>query len=146
MLPKQPGTYVLSMRLSSGRTISVGRLGEFRFVAGWYAYVGSARGPGGLAARVSRHLRESKVYHWHIDYVRAHAEPVMVWYTVGTVKRECSWASVLSELPGASLPASGFGASDCQCLGHLVHFPARPELRDFARLADSPISESTISA
>ncbi|MFO8145391.1 MAG: DUF123 domain-containing protein, partial [Candidatus Syntrophosphaera sp.] len=54
--------------------------------------VGSARGPGGLAARIARHQREPKPRHWHIDYLRAHAELIAVWYTVGSLGRECSWA------------------------------------------------------
>ena len=37
--------------------ISIGRLGQQHFPIGDYFYVGSARGAGGLRARVGRHLR-----------------------------------------------------------------------------------------
>jgi len=60
---------VLILRLPCPATVNVGRLGRVRFPAGWYAYVGSAYGPGGLAARISRHLRPSKPSHWHLDYL-----------------------------------------------------------------------------
>jgi Uri superfamily endonuclease len=129
MIPDSPGTYVLILHLSrSAEDIRIGRLGQFRFPSGWYAYVGSARGPGGLAARLARHLRQAKPLHWHIDYLRAQVQPVKVWYATGTQKRECAWARALSGLPGASLPVPGFGASDCPCSAHLIYFAKPPGL------------------
>jgi Uri superfamily endonuclease len=35
--------------------------------AGRYLYCGSAKGPGGLKARLSRHMRRGKSVRWHID-------------------------------------------------------------------------------
>jgi len=145
MLPEQPGTYALILRLPQPTTISVGKLGTFAFRAGWYAYPGSARGPGGLAARVSRHVRTSKTLHWHIDHLRAHAAPVAVWYATGAERRECRWAKGLAELPGASTPVPGFGASDCRCPAHLILLPARPDRLAFAQIVDGPVSESLLS-
>lgn len=139
MLPDQPGTYVLVLRLPCPAVIGVGRLGHFPFPAGWYAYAGSAHGPGGLAARISRHLRSSKPLHWHVDYLRAYALPVKVWYAIGTQKRECAWAQTLSDLSGASIPAPRFGASDCHCPAHLIHFVAPPDLAAFTRAVDEPV-------
>lgn len=133
MPPRRPGTYVLILRLSRRTTIEVGQLGRFRFPAGWYAYVGSARGPGGLAARIARHRRTSKTLHWHVDYLRAHARPMAVWYAAGDQRRECAWAEALSRHPGASTPAPRFGASDCRCPTHLVHFTVPPDRAAFAR-------------
>ena len=57
------------------------RFGKLTLAAGQYAYVGSAHGPGGLRARVGRHLRAEKPLHWHIDYLTA-ALPVMHVVTV----------------------------------------------------------------
>ena len=34
---------------------------------GTHVYVGSARGPGGLRARISRHLRREKKERWHVN-------------------------------------------------------------------------------
>jgi Uri superfamily endonuclease len=35
--------------------------------AGRFLYCGSANGPGGLSARLARHMRHGKSVHWHID-------------------------------------------------------------------------------
>jgi Uri superfamily endonuclease len=132
MLPDGPASYVLVLRLSQSAQVAIGRLGSFEFPSGWYAYAGSARGPGGLGARIRRHLRSPKLLHWHIDHLRAHAEPVEIWYTEGTRRYECDWARALTQLPGASVVASGFGASDCRCGTHLVRFAARPGIAAFS--------------
>jgi Uri superfamily endonuclease len=140
MSPDRPGTYVLILELPRPAIIHIGRLGRFHFSTGWYAYVGSARGPGGLAARVSRHLRSSKPLRWHIDYLRVHARPVGLWYAVGTRKRECAWAQAMTGLPGASVPAPRFGASDCRCPAHLIRFAAPPDLKAFTRAVGDSVS------
>ena len=139
MPPEQSGTYVLVLHLPHMVTVDVGRLGRFQFPAGWYAYAGSAHGPGGLASRTSRHLRSVKPLHWHVDYLRAHAGPIEIWYATGAQKRECAWARALVDLPGASVPAPGFGASDCRCSTHLVHFAALPDFESFAHAAEGHI-------
>lgn len=146
MVPRQPGSYVLIMRLARPVAVDVGRLGRFAFDPGWYGYAGSARGPGGLAARVQRHLRAQKAQHWHIDYLRAQATPTAVWYTVGLRRWECRWADVLSELHGAWMPAPRFGASDCGCLTHLVGYPTPPRSSVFAHLLGAHIVEESLGA
>ena len=67
-----------------------------------------------MAARVSRHRRRDKVLHWHIDYLRAYAEPLEVWFVAGGDAKECAWAGALAALPGATLPVPRFGSSDCR--------------------------------
>jgi Uri superfamily endonuclease len=131
----------LVLRLERSTALDVGRLGRVRFPAGWYAYAGSARGPGGLAARVSRHLRSPKPLRWHVDYLRADAQPIQIWYALGARKRECSWAQAMSGLPGTSVPVRRFGASDCRCPAHLVHFAATPDLGTFVRAVGEPVSQ-----
>jgi Uri superfamily endonuclease len=139
--PRRPGTYALLLRLKRARAVAVGRLGHFRFPAGTYVYVGSARGPGGLAARVARHLRRSKPLRWHVDYLRPWGRPLAVWLVEGDQQRECLWASTLAATPGASVPAPGFGASDCGCPAHLLHFPDVPDRAAFAQQAGGPVTE-----
>jgi Uri superfamily endonuclease len=134
MLPDRPGTYVLVLLLAAPKTITCGKAGCFRFPAGWYAYVGSAHGPGGLAARISRHLRGTQRPHWHIDHLRSEGRPVEVWYTVRPTREECAWAESLLGLSGAHRPVPGFGASDCHCSTHLVHFDHQPDHLVFARV------------
>ena len=146
MFPDQPGTYVLILKLTDIAVVDVGRLGHFQFMSGWYAYAGSARGPGGLAARISRHLRSHKPLHWHVDYLRAVARPVEIWYAVGTRKRECIWAKALAGLSNASIPASRFGASDCGCPAHLIHFATPPDMAAFVQAVNEPVIQAMSSS
>ena len=122
-LPRSPGTYALLLGMDARSPVAVGKKGTFEFGSGEYVYVGSARGSGGLRARVLRHQRQSKRLHWHIDYLLAHAELLGVHAVVSHEKLECEWAQALSRLPGAKAVAPGFGSSDCRCLTHLRHFP-----------------------
>jgi Uri superfamily endonuclease len=128
------GTYTLALWLHTAQTIRVGRLGEIAFPAGWYLYVGSALGPGGLLARLARHLRQGtgKHAHWHIDYLRERATWGGAWGRTSGRRLECDWAAVVRNLPGAKIAAPGFGASDCHCPAHLVHVPTLPDERWFA--------------
>ena len=58
-LPSQPGTYALLLEATAIQDVPIGKLGVLHMLPGIYVYVGSALGPGGLAARVGRHaLRE----------------------------------------------------------------------------------------
>jgi Uri superfamily endonuclease len=143
-LPRLAATYVLVLRLPRPTTIAVGQLGRFHFPSGWYAYAGSARGPGGLSARISRHLRSPKPLHWHVDYLRAAAEPVEIWYALGAQERECVWARALTGLPGALIPAPHFGASDCRCPAHMVHFVALPGSAAFARAVGGTVLQEKL--
>lgn len=127
-LPPQPGTYALLLYLPRATHLQIGKLGAFDFPRGYYVYVGSARGAGGLRARVMRHWRDTKKNHWHIDYLRAVARPVRVWYSTDARVRECAWAAQLAA-DAARIPTPRFGASDCACPAHLFHFSRPPHLR-----------------
>jgi len=122
-LSSSPGTYALWFWLDQPLTLYAGRLGEVGLGAGAVVYVGSAHGPGGLRARVSRHLREDKKSHWHIDALTALASVTAVWYTLASNRLECQWAARLQAVPGAAIPVPGFGASDCSCPAHLFALP-----------------------
>lgn len=125
-LPARPGTYALILYLPKELSLPVGRLGMFDLVEGYYAYVGSARGPGGLAARIARHARGEHAMRWHIDYLRPYMQWRAVWWTESSQRLECEWARALSRLPGTTKPIPGFGASDCRCITHLLAFPTEP--------------------
>lgn len=118
-LPHQPGTYILFMRLTVPRIIPVGRRDAAPLAPGLYAYAGSALGPGGLAARLERHLRRDKPPHWHIDGLTAAAPITGLWWHSGTERLECQWAAALGAGPGTVVPVPRFGASDCHCPAHL---------------------------
>jgi len=126
-LQNRPGTYVLWLRADRAQSVEVGRLGTLAVQPGVYGYVGSAFGPGGVGARVRRHVRrEDKTLHWHIDYLRAVTGLEAVWLTYDDVRRECTWAPLLHTLSAEGPPLDGFGASDCDCPSHLVRFTTRP--------------------
>jgi Uri superfamily endonuclease len=146
-LPSLPGTYVLVLRFSKRLEIVVGKLGVLAVQPGFYVYVGSALGAGGLAARVGRHCRREKALRWHVDYLRTDAQIEEVWYATGKSHRECRWASIVQSLPGASVPLTGFGASDCGCPSHLVYFKMPPSLADFRKkLQDQKIERLRLVA
>jgi len=126
-----PGTYALLLRGEENQEIEVGALGTMTVRSGTYVYVGSAFGPGGLRARVERHVRGDGTLHWHVDYLRAVTTLEAVWYTHDPERRECTWAEVLQSLPDASVPLDGFGASDCNCSAHLVRIADGPSLERF---------------
>jgi Uri superfamily endonuclease len=121
--PDAPGTYAVLLRLDSPATLQIGKLGEYEFAEGLYAYIGSARGPGGLRARLSRHHRAAKTLHWHIDYLTAHATITATWWHVSSERLECAWARSLAALPDVTAPIPGFGSSDCGCASHLFALP-----------------------
>jgi len=116
------GTYVLVIDVPRSMSIEVGALGERTFDAGAYVYVGSAFGPGGFS-RVERHRElaagERDTRHWHIDYLLGRpATTLETAITFSDADRECELAAAL---PGT--PIDGFGASDCECTGHLLAAP-----------------------
>lgn len=125
-VPNESGTYVLCLYVAEAQSVAVGRLGISLFPAGTYVYVGSAFGPGGLRARLRRHIRGSDTLHWHIDYIRTIAEVRGVFYCATRERLECRWSQTLATFVGADIPMTGFGASDCDsgCEAHLVKLPA----------------------
>ncbi|ELZ19581.1 hypothetical protein C477_07923 [Haloterrigena salina JCM 13891] len=119
----ESGTYVLVVDVPRATTLEVGALGEREFDAGAYAYVGSAFGPGGFG-RIDRHRElargERDTRHWHIDYLLGHRETRLESAVAfPDDDRECELAA---SLPGEQV--DGFGASDCDCAGHLLTAPS----------------------
>ena len=125
------GTYALVLCCWRPGRLGIGRLGVLRVRPGFYVYVGSALGPGGVGARVRHHQRAGGRPHWHIDYLRPRADLVEVWHVHDTRRREHQWASIVSGLDDASVPLQGFGSSDCGCASHLFYFETRPSVRAF---------------
>lgn len=121
-LPAVPGSYILWLKLTRRRRITVGRLGEQLLLPGFYAYCGSAFGPGGLKARLSHHLRKSERPRWHIDYLKNISTGMAIWYSTMHDNREHLFAGHLASLPGAEIVIGRFGASDCNCATHLLYF------------------------
>ncbi|KXB07527.1 hypothetical protein AKJ51_01145 [candidate division MSBL1 archaeon SCGC-AAA382A20] len=108
------GTYTLLIKLPRDREIKIGALGEIMFREGGYAYVGS--GLKSLEARIERHLREEKRYHWHIDYFLPESKIKKVIYIESDKRKECVIAYKLDEVFSK---IEDFGSSDCKCKSHL---------------------------
>jgi Uri superfamily endonuclease len=119
-LTREPGTYALGFSLPRAARIRAGALGERELGPGVFVYVGSAFGPGGLRARVMRHLRGAAKRHWHVDSLRAVAAPEIVAVCAAPARLECAWVAALRRRAGARAPWPNFGASDCRCEAHLV--------------------------
>lgn len=108
---------------------------------GFYVYVGSAFGPGGVKARVSHHLTITPRPRWHIDFLRASSAVDEVWITYDPNRREHQWADVLQRTSGATIPLAGFGSSDCDCKSHLFYFHDRPSKLSFVRRIHSEYND-----
>lgn len=141
----QSGTYVLILGSDSSASIEVGRWGTLDIRPGYYLYIGSAFGPGGVRARVSRHCRELKPRHWHIDYLREHADLVSIWYSHDPVRLEHRWAETVSAMGGME-PVMGFGCTDCKCASHLFFSAEMPGLSAFRRMVDCPVESWSCNA
>lgn len=129
-LPVCKGTYVLVMQALSPCVVEAGRLGCRELPTGWYLYVGSAFGVGGVAARCSRHARTDKPLRWHVDYLRRRLELAEIWVSCGPGRLEHHWASLLEDCGELSNAWPRFGASDCRCTSHLWYCPDRPSPAD----------------
>ncbi len=118
-----PGAYVLLIDLGAPLALEVASLPGAVLPAGRYAYCGSAYGPGGLKARIGRHLRADKAHHWHVDRLTAAGRIVAFRAVPGG--RECDLLARVLKMPGASVPVPRFGSSDCRaCPAHLAALPA----------------------
>ncbi len=140
-LPAAPGAYALALRLPRARRIVVGALGPVAFPRGCYLYLGSARGPGGIRARLGRHLRGGERRRWHVDHLAAAAEVAGGFAVPGG--RECALVRRLLAVPGVSVPAPGFGSSDCpRCPAHLLRLPDGLCFSGVASVLDAPFHAS----
>ncbi|RMG42123.1 MAG: GIY-YIG nuclease family protein [Methanobacteriota archaeon] len=117
----EKGTYILILFLARFRRIFVGKLGEICFKDGYYAYIGSALGPGGVKARCRHHLAGNSRPHWHIDFLSNQAKIVQIWYVEHPHRFEHEWSNLLSQCEAVKYPIIGFGTSDCQCPTHLFY-------------------------
>jgi sugar fermentation stimulation protein A len=116
------GSYLFLLRMAATKRITIGKLGELDFSSGWYVYVGAAAK--GLSTRVARHLRKRKRFHWHIDFLRQHAEETLALPIRSSLDQECALADSLSRVLTPCSP--GFGSSDCSCQTHLFYGADKP--------------------
>ena len=127
----EPGTYVLVLESNQRESVQIGKWGKLEINSGYYLYVGSAFGPGGVLSRVSRHCREEKSKRWHIDFLRECTSLKAVWYRHGSERLEHRWAKALESAAQTAL-IKGFGCSDCHCASHLFYVVKARDLGDCA--------------
>ena len=125
--PPSPGTYVLCMVLDRDTVITAGSLGALALEAGLWLYVGSALGPGGLRARVGRHLGRRGKRHWHVDHLLAEAQVPALLYAASPRRLEHRWAGRLAARKEIRSGPPGFGSSDCGCATHLFQARRLPD-------------------
>lgn len=112
------GAYVLLLHLAvpvrfARRTIAGASL------SGWHVYAGSARGSGGVRARLRHHFRRGKRIRWHVDELtNAAAHMAALAIPDGS---ECDIADRLARSDLFEPALRGFGSSDCRrCAAHLL--------------------------
>ncbi len=121
--PASPGAYVLWLRLGAPLSVKTGKVAA-TFEPGDYLYCGSANGPGGLRARLARHMRKDKRAHWHVDQLTL-AGQILGAFILESGD-ECALNAALDGLP---IPLPGFGSSDCRrCAAHLRLWPKEAAL------------------
>lgn len=125
------GTYLLILYLAAPcHHLRIGQLGYYDFAAGYYLYVGSAFGIGGLPVRLAYHRQPHKVRpHWHIDYLRPHADLQAIWSVACPQRLEPTWCHALMEVQGVEIPIRGFGSSDTRLPSHLFYMVRLPSIR-----------------
>lgn len=114
-LPRDRGVYVVVYHLT-GEVVISGRGGKLvaRVGPGYVAYVGSAGGPGGLRARLGRHLSGARRRWWHVDSISSSpsSTPVLAYYEVGRWGRDAE-DGLASRLASLGLrPVGMVGATD----------------------------------
>lgn len=119
-IPDLPGAYVLAIELLKPIAVNIHSRSQVSVAAGRYLYCGSAKGPGGLRARIARHMHHGKAIRWHIDNLTEAGRVLGAWTFIGG--HECELVAGLAHLP---MPVSGFGSSDCrECGSHLLRWPS----------------------
>ena len=76
--PAGVGAYALLVALDAPLLACAGRRSAL-LAPGRYIYCGSARGPGGLRARLGRHMRRGKRRRWHIDQLTEAGRVLGAW-------------------------------------------------------------------
>ncbi len=120
---KMKGVYAVILKLDHHLSLDIGKK-RFDLSPGIYIYAGSAFGPGGVSARLGRHIKTFKTgatkKHWHIDFLIPHSATFVPIYASSTRKLECDFVRTLRE--SGFKTVDGFGNTDCRsgCGGHLV--------------------------
>ena len=118
-IPSSKGIYALVFELTNNMKLSTRTLSNKTLTKGIYVYIGSARGPGGLRARIRRHLAKTKKLKWHIDYITStnHFRARAIVYALTNQDLEHIMASILEKQ--LAIPIQRFGSTDKPSRSHL---------------------------
>jgi Uri superfamily endonuclease len=132
-IPKEKGSYCLVFSLETQLSVHIGKLGCIQCEPGYYFYLGSAKGTGGLRARVRRHLRLEKKKFWHLDYLTPYLEFQYLIFSLQFYK-ECEWSQIFENNYAVFTSVPRFGSSDCRrrCKSHLY-------------MSENPINQNEIT-
>ena len=120
---KQLGAYVLLIELKDKFEGHVGRLGDITLPVGVYCYFGSARGLGGMAARIKHYIFSDKKPHWYVDRVTLTGR--VIGFLAVLNGHECDLREKAIAQKSLVVPVMGFGSSDClRCPAHLLGIPS----------------------
>ena len=121
------GSYALILGLADDIFISGPGRRPCTVSSGTYLYAGRAMGPGGLRARLRRHVNPNKKQHWHVD--RLTASDTIVAIGMFENISECEIVARAIDRIEARTPIVGFGSSDCRtCTAHLVELSPHQEI------------------
>jgi Uri superfamily endonuclease len=137
--PAVPGAYILAISIAESTPVRFAGSHTEILRAGRYLYCGSAYGPGGLRARLTRHFRRDKSIRWHVDQLTTRGQVVGAWAVPDG--DECELVRRLSFLRA---PIAGFGATDCRCCkSHLLSWPLRVSKLQVGRAVLATFAETT---
>ncbi len=121
-IPAVSGAYAVVITLKKPIPLAIKRFSGTIIEPGLYLYAGSANGPGGIRARLSRHIARKKKIHWHIDHVTVKSSIRAVTALPGG--NECSIVGAALKMKKSGVPVPGFGSSDCRdCRSHFIKLP-----------------------
>jgi Uri superfamily endonuclease len=130
-IPDKPGSYIIVGELLNEACMNSGPFCGQLLPSGYYLYAGSAFGPGGLRARIGRHIKRGTKKFWHFDYLKEIIPIREVWFSIiSTMNLECQFIKEFQILKSASFPILKFGSSDCHfgCPAHLIRFSFETEI------------------
>jgi len=124
-IPAEPGSYIVIGRLNDDVQFTSGPFLGQLLICGYYLYSGSAFGPGGLRARITRHLNPDTKKFWHFDHLKANLHFYEILYSSCAKNQECEFILALQEMEVISFPFIKFGSGDCRlgCPAHLAWLP-----------------------
>ena len=118
-IPDAKGAYALLIQLDRDVNVALRNRRPERLHPGWFVYLGSANGPGGLRARLRRHFSIEKKPHWHVDPLTMAAVELAAIPVIGG--SECALVAGLAKHPAFGVAIEGFGSTDCRtCDSHLL--------------------------